>query len=87
MYTRTVKDTITGERGHNSLIAFKDNASAIRGYVNTPLRPVRAGGPSKLEPRAVDLDLLLTGTYLRFPNPGTHCLPIGRTYTVLSLSW
>ena len=80
---RMVKDTITGERGHNSVIAFKDNSSAIRGYVNTPLRPVRAGGPSKLEPRAVDLDLLLTGTYLRFPNPGTRCLPIGRTYTVL----
>ena len=35
---KMVKETIEGERGHNSVIAFKDNSSAIRGFVNTPLR-------------------------------------------------
>ena len=65
---KMVKDTIAGERGHNSVIAFKDNSSAIRGYVNTPLRPVNPGGPSALEPRAVDLDLLLTAETHNFPS-------------------
>jgi phosphoribosylformylglycinamidine synthase len=65
---KMVKDTIAGERGHNSVIAFKDNSSAIRGYVNTPLRPTNPGGPSALEPRAVDLDLLLTAETHNFPS-------------------
>lgn len=65
---KMVKDTIAGERGHNSVIAFKDNSSAIRGFVNTPLRPVCAGGASKLEPRPVDLDLLLTAETHNFPS-------------------
>jgi phosphoribosylformylglycinamidine synthase len=63
-----VKETIEGERGHNSVIAFKDNSSAIRGFVNTPLRPTSAGGPSPLAPRPVDLDLLLTAETHNFPS-------------------
>lgn len=65
---KMVKDTIEGERGHNSVIAFKDNSSAIRGYVNTPLRPSKPGGPSPLETRPVDLDLLLTAETHNFPS-------------------
>ena len=65
---KMVKDTIAGERGHNSVIAFKDNSSAIRGYKNTPLRPVEPGGPTKLETREVDLDLLLTAETHNFPS-------------------
>ena len=65
---KMVKDTIAGERGHNSVIAFKDNSSAIRGYTNTPLRPVNAGGASPLAPREVDLDLLLTAETHNFPS-------------------
>jgi len=65
---KMVKETIEGERGHNSVIAFKDNSSAIRGFVNTPLRPTRAGGPSPLAPRPVDLDLLLTAETHNFPS-------------------
>ena len=65
---KMVKETIEGERGHNSVIAFKDNSSAIRGFVNTPLRPVNAGGPSPLAPRMVDLDLLLTAETHNFPS-------------------
>ena len=65
---KMVKDTIAGERGHNSVIAFKDNSSAIRGYKNTPLRPVNAGGPSPLAPREIDLDLLLTAETHNFPS-------------------
>ena len=42
---KMVKDTIAGERGHNSVIAFKDNSSAIRGYKNTPLRPAEPADP------------------------------------------
>ena len=64
---KMVKDTIAGERGHNSVIAFKDNSSAIRGFVNTPLRPLEPGGPSALAPRPVDLDLLLTAETHNFP--------------------
>ena len=65
---KMVKDTIAGERGHNSVIAFKDNSSAIRGFVNTPLRPLEPGGPSALAPRPVDLDLLLTAETHNFPS-------------------
>jgi len=65
---KMVKDTIAGERGHNSTIAFKDNSSAIRGYVNAPLRPTSAGAPSPLAPRRVDLDLLLTAETHNFPS-------------------
>ena len=65
---KMVKDTIAGERGHNSVIAFKDNSSAIRGYKNTPLRPAEPGGPTKLETREVDLDLLLTAETHNFPS-------------------
>ena len=57
---KMVKDTIQGERAHNSCISFKDNSSVIRGYKNTPLRPTGAGGACPLEPKEVDLDLLLT---------------------------
>ena len=65
---KMVKDTLAGERGHNSVIAFKDNSSAIRGFTNTPLRPVTPGGPGPLAPRAVDLDLLLTAETHNFPS-------------------
>ena len=65
---KMVKETIAGERGHNSVIAFKDNSSAIRGFVNTPLRPTRPGEPGPLDTRPVDLDLLLTAETHNFPS-------------------
>lgn len=65
---KMVKETIEGDRAHNSVIQFKDNSSAIRGFVNTPLRPVAAGGPSAMVPKEVDLDLLLTAETHNFPS-------------------
>jgi len=65
---KMVKSTIEGEASHNSVIKFKDNSSAIRGFKNTPLRPVRAGEPSPMKRTDVDLDLLLTAETHNFPS-------------------
>ena len=65
---KMVKETLEGDAGHNSTIAFKDNSSCIRGFKNTPLRPVAAGGPTELDTREVDLDLLLTAETHNFPS-------------------
>ena len=65
---KMVKETIEGDRKHNSVIQFKDNSSAIRGFVNTPLRPAKAGEPSPMVKKTVDLDLLLTAETHNFPS-------------------
>jgi len=65
---KMVKETIEGDRAHNSVIQFKDNSSAIRGFVNTPLRPANAGGPSAMVKKETDLDLLLTAETHNFPS-------------------
>ena len=65
---KMVKETIEGDRAHNSVIQFKDNSSAIRGFVNTPLRPAKAGEPSAMVKKEVDLDLLLTAETHNFPS-------------------
>jgi len=65
---KMVKSTIEGDAAHNSVIQFKDNSSAIRGFKNTPLRPVRAGEPSPMQKTEVDLDLLLTAETHNFPS-------------------
>ncbi len=52
---------------HNSVIGFKDNSSAIRGFKTTPLFPVSPGGPSSLDLVERDLDLLFTAETHNFP--------------------
>ncbi|PNH02126.1 putative phosphoribosylformylglycinamidine synthase, chloroplastic/mitochondrial [Tetrabaena socialis] len=52
---------------NNSVVAFKDNSSAIRGFDVTPLLPSHPGSPSPLTPQARDWDLLLTAETHNFP--------------------
>jgi hypothetical protein len=52
---------------NNSVVAFKDNSSAIRGFKVKPLLPLNPGGPSALAPQARDWDLLLTAETHNFP--------------------
>ena len=51
----------------NSVVAFKDNSSAIRGFVVSPLLPSAPGKPGPLRPARVDYDLLLTAETHNFP--------------------
>ena len=44
---RIVKDTLTPERRANSVIAFDDNSSAIRGFPITTIQPETPGCPSR----------------------------------------
>lgn len=52
---------------NNSVIAFHDNSSALRGGEVTPLLPVTCGQPSPLKPQSRDWDLLLTAETHNFP--------------------
>lgn len=52
---------------NNSVVAFKDNSSAIRGFKVRPLLPLNPGGPSALAPQGRDWDLLLTAETHNFP--------------------
>ncbi|KIY99597.1 phosphoribosylformylglycinamidinesynthase [Monoraphidium neglectum] len=51
----------------NSVVAFKDNSSAIRGAEVSPVLPLNPGGPSALAPQRRDWDLLLTAETHNFP--------------------
>eukprot|EP00955_Chlamydomonas_euryale_P075595 362377-Chlamydomonas_euryale.AAC.6 len=52
---------------NNSVVAFKDNSSCIRGFSVTPMLPVQPGAPSPLKPQPRDWDLLLTAETHNFP--------------------
>lgn len=52
---------------NNSVIAFKDNSSAIRGFDVTPMLPVAPGAPCTLRPQKRTWDLLLTAETHNFP--------------------
>lgn len=52
---------------NNSVVAFKDNSSAIRGFVCNPMLPLNPGNPSALQPQSRDWDLLLTAETHNFP--------------------
>ena len=51
----------------NSVIAFKDNSSAIRGGLVTPMLPAAPGAPGPLAPARRTWDLLLTAETHNFP--------------------
>ncbi|KAK3280418.1 hypothetical protein CYMTET_11738 [Cymbomonas tetramitiformis] len=51
----------------NSVIAFKDNSSALRGFKAPVLWPEQPGKPSKMTMQEKDLDLLLTAETHNFP--------------------
>eukprot|EP00877_Chromochloris_zofingiensis_P007400 jgi/Chrzof1/2913/Cz12g03220.t1 len=52
---------------NNSVVAFKDNSSAIRGFEVKPMLPAQPGAPSPLAPSHRDWDLLLTAETHNFP--------------------
>jgi len=52
---------------NNSVVAFKDNSSAIKGFPVSPILPVQPGGPGKLAPVPRTWDLLLTAETHNFP--------------------
>ncbi len=51
----------------NSIIAFADNSSAIRGFTAETLRPARPGEPSPLEAARVEEHVILTAETHNFP--------------------
>ena len=61
-----VKSTLAANP-KGSLIAYKDNSSAIRGREVKTLAPVEPGAPSALEPREITLHPLLTAETHNFP--------------------
>ncbi|KAJ0790572.1 putative phosphoribosylformylglycinamidine synthase [Helianthus annuus] len=61
-----VKSTLKANP-NNSVIGFKDNSSAIKGFPVNPLRPTHPGSTSSLTPVARDLDILFTAETHNFP--------------------
>ncbi|WIA34688.1 hypothetical protein OEZ86_013001 [Tetradesmus obliquus] len=62
-----VTEPLNARLDNNSVVAFKDNSSAIRGFEVTPMLPRNPGGPSALAPEKRDWDLLLTAETHNFP--------------------
>jgi len=52
---------------NNSVVAFKDNSSTIRGFKAAPIVPAEPGTTSRMELQERDLDLLLTAETHNFP--------------------
>ena len=61
-----VEDTLK-ENPNNSVIAFKDNSSAIRGFKVKRLEPADPGAPCPLELQEKDYDILFTAETHNFP--------------------
>ncbi|KAL6178387.1 hypothetical protein ACLB2K_049905 [Fragaria x ananassa] len=61
-----VKSTLQANP-NNSVIGFKDNSSAIRGFLVKQLRPVQPGSTSPLQMSTRDLDILFTAETHNFP--------------------
>lgn len=61
-----VKSTLQANP-NNSVIGFKDNSSAIKGFHVNQLRPVQPGSTCPLEVAARELDILLTAETHNFP--------------------
>ncbi|KAF5807608.1 putative phosphoribosylformylglycinamidine synthase [Helianthus annuus] len=61
-----VKSTLKANP-NNSVIGFKDNSSAIKGFPVNPLRPTHPGSTSSLTPVGRDLDILFTAETHNFP--------------------
>ncbi|KAL6581115.1 hypothetical protein OROMI_007038 [Orobanche minor] len=61
-----VKSTLQANPS-NSVIGFKDNSSAIRGFLVNQLRPVSPGSTCPLDTSTCDLDILFTAETHNFP--------------------
>ncbi|NOZ77625.1 MAG: phosphoribosylformylglycinamidine synthase [Acidobacteria bacterium] len=53
---------------NNSVIAFSDNSSSIRGFATPAVIPSRPGRPAPLEERTLDLDVIFTAETHNFPS-------------------
>lgn len=62
-----IKDTLD-RNPNNSVIAFKDNSSAIRGYPVQTVMPLMPGGPSQFGKTGVSYDLIFTAETHNFPS-------------------
>lgn len=62
-----IKDTLD-RNPNNSVIAFKDNSSAIRGYPVRTIMPLMPGGPSRFRKTGVSYDLIFTAETHNFPS-------------------
>ena len=65
---RIVKDTLTEERRKNSVIAFNDNSSAIRGFEIATIQPECPGKPSKFVQQKFMSHILLSAETHNFPS-------------------
>ncbi|ETN08767.1 hypothetical protein PPTG_22971 [Phytophthora nicotianae INRA-310] len=63
-----VKNTLTENAKKNSVIAFHDNSSVIKGANIVTLGPVNPGEPSAVQERTLDSHLLLTAETHNFPS-------------------
>nr|GMC63707.1 probable phosphoribosylformylglycinamidine synthase, chloroplastic/mitochondrial [Ipomoea batatas] len=61
-----VKSTLVANP-NNSVIGFKDNSSAIKGFLVSQLRPVQPGSTCPLSTSSHDLDILFTAETHNFP--------------------
>ncbi|XP_059628103.1 probable phosphoribosylformylglycinamidine synthase, chloroplastic/mitochondrial isoform X2 [Cornus florida] len=61
-----VKSTLQANP-NNSVIGFKDNSSAIKGFRVKPLRPIQPGSTCLLDTSVHDLDILFTAETHNFP--------------------
>ncbi|KAK6145390.1 hypothetical protein DH2020_022210 [Rehmannia glutinosa] len=61
-----VKSTLQANP-NNSVIGFKDNSSAIRGFLANQLRPISPGSTCPLDTSTRDLDILFTAETHNFP--------------------
>ena len=62
-----VGDTLKANPDNNSVIAFKDNSSAIKGFKVRRLEPTSPGEPSRLDLQEKDYDILFTAETHNFP--------------------
>jgi len=62
-----IKDTLD-RNPNNSVIAFRDNSSGIRGYPIRTILPAEPGVPSTLAPKDVRYDLTFTAETHNFPS-------------------
>lgn len=62
-----IKDTLD-KNPNNSVIAFKDNSSSIRGYTVQTIAPERPGGASRFGKTGVRYDIIFTAETHNFPS-------------------
>jgi phosphoribosylformylglycinamidine synthase len=62
-----IKDTLD-QHPNNSVIAFRDNSSAIRGYRIDTIVPAQPGQPSPVMPASVQYDVIFTAETHNFPS-------------------